>query len=135
MTFANKARSRIRDIMWACEEEEERQDSLRVVKVEEMSRGKGWYICEHHVCAYKSRYMKAEMLLFMQRTNRGHPTTEAEYLYAGRRQRAFRVTTKTRERKKRRVKVSLFERKCRIPCHASHFVGDEQLMCIANVSK
>lgn len=75
MTFANKARSRIRD-MWACEEEEERQDSLRVVKVEEMSRGKGWYICEHHVYAYKSRYMKAEMLLFMQRTNRGHPTTD-----------------------------------------------------------
>lgn len=61
MTFANKARSRIRDMMWACEEEEERQDSLRVVKVEEMSRGKGWYICEHHVCAYKSRYMKAAL--------------------------------------------------------------------------
>ena len=37
-------------------------------------------------------------------------------------QRAFRITMKARERMKRQMKVS-FDRKCKILCRASHFVG------------
>lgn len=57
-----------------------------------------------------------EMLLFMQRTNL-RPSDDEQKLNISMlvMQRAFRVTMKVREWKKRRVKVSLFERK--IPCH------------------
>lgn len=105
--------SRTRLAAASCRLAREREiDGLRIVKVEEMSRGKG-YICEH-VCAHKSRCIKAEMLLFMQRANL-RPSDDGQKpanISVRVVQQAFHVTTKARGCKKRRVKVSLFEHKC-----------------------
>jgi len=62
---------------------------------------------------------------FIQRTNlrSSNDGSEAEYLWISLVvQRAFRITMKARERMKRQMKVS-FDRKCKILCRASHFVG------------
>ena len=73
------------------------------------------------ICVHESRYMKARILLFFYTKNQSASIwrrAEAAYISMLVVQWAFRVTMKARER----MKVS-FDRKCKILCHASHFVG------------
>lgn len=109
VTLANKTCSR--DIIYACNRK--RDKGFCYCQSGRNVEGKGVMpICEHYACAHKSRYMKTQTLLFMQRTNL-RPSDDGQKLNISMVvQRAFRVTMKAHEWKKRRVKVNLFERKC-----------------------